>query len=138
MCDALSRYPALVMYLPCVLLLCTANTDSYLGMVSIHTGAGEGSAVNRYYEGLSHEWAQLVDKHEKPEGHLSGHVLIPQLAHLENALGTYRTARMGHNERSYTHWNWYVNMKELIPKVDKLGFCTQHTMTHVTCSLGNT
>ena len=76
-------------------------------MVSIHTSTKEGSAVSRYYEGLSHKWAQLVDKYEKPEGYLSGHVLIPQLAHLENALGTYRTARMGHNEQSYPRRNWY-------------------------------
>ena len=107
-------------------------------MVSIHTGTEEGSAVNRYYEGLSHKWAQLVDKHEKPEGHLSGHVLIPQLAYLENALGTYRTTRMGHNERSYPRRNWYVSMKGLIPKVDKLGYCTQRTMIRVTCPSGIT
>ena len=107
-------------------------------MVSDHTSTKEGSVVNRYYKGLSHKWAQLVDTYEKPAGHLSGHVLIPQLAHLENALGTYRTARMGHNERSYPRRNWYVSMKELIPKVDKLGYSTQRTMTRVTCSLGNT
>ena len=136
--DTLSWYPALVMYLPYVLLLCTATTISCLGMVSIHAGTGEGSAVNRYYEGLSHKWAQLLDKYEKPEGNLSGHMLVPQMAHLENTLHTCRTARMRHNERSYRRRNWYVSMKELIPKVDKLGYCTQRTMTRVTCPSGIT
>ena len=45
--DTLGWYPALVMYLPYVLLLCTATTISYLGMVSICTGTREGSAVNK-------------------------------------------------------------------------------------------
>ena len=71
-----------------MLLLCTLATASSIGMVSIHTGTEEGSAVNRHYEGLSNKWAQLVDKYEKPEGHLSGYVLIPQLAYLGNEVQT--------------------------------------------------
>ena len=126
------------MYLPYVLLLCTAATISYLGMVSICTGAKEGSAVNKYCKGLSHKWAQLSDKYEKQMGNLSGHVLIPQMAHLENALDSHRTARIGHNERSCPRRNWYVSMKELIPQVAKLGYCTQRTMTRVTCPPGIT
>ena len=126
MCDALSWYPALVMYLPYVLLLCTATSISYLGMVSICTGTKEGSAVNKCCKGLSHKWAQLVDKYEKPEGYLSGHVLIPQLAHLGSDLDSYRMTRMGEIERSYPERNWYVSMKELIPEVAKMGYCTQY------------
>ena len=107
-------------------------------MVSIHTGTKGDSVVNRYCEGLSHNGAQLLDKYEKPGRNLSGDILIPQMAHLENTLDTHRAARIGHNERSCPHRNWYVSMKELIPKVAKLGYCTQRTMTRVTCSLGNT
>ena len=137
-CDTLSWYSPPVLYLSYVLLLCTLATASSIGMVSIHTSTKEGSVVNRYYEGLSHKWAMLLDKYEKPEGNLSGHMMVPQMAHLENTLHTCRTARMRHNERSYPHRNWYVSMKELIPKVDKLGYCTQRTMTRVTRSSGIT
>ena len=53
-------------------------------MVSIHAGTKEGSVVNKYCEGLSHKRALLLDVYEKPEGNLSGHVLIRQMAHLGN------------------------------------------------------
>ena len=138
MSDAFSWYSASVLYLPYVLLMCTLATISSVGVVSIRTGTKEGSGVNKYYEGLSHKWAQLSDKYEKPEGNLSGNVLIPLMAHLGSTLGTYRTARMGQNERSYPSRNWYVSMKELIPKVAKLGYCTQRTITRVTCPPGIT
>ena len=74
MSDAFSWYSASVLYLPYVLLMCTLATISSVGVVSIRTGTKEGSGVNKYYEGLSHKWAQLSDKYEKPEGNLSGHV----------------------------------------------------------------
>ena len=138
MCDTLSWYSAQVLYLPYVLLLSTLATISSIGMVSIHTGTKGGSVVDRYGEGLSHNWARLLDKFEKPGGNLSGHILIPQMAHPENTLDSYRAARMEHNERSCPCRNWYVSMKELIPKVAKLGYCTQRTMTRVTCPPGIT
>jgi len=130
-CDVLSWYSAPVMYLPWVLILCTATTISYLGMVSIQAGAREGSVVDRYYKGLSHELAQLKHKYEKL-------VLIPLMAHLGSVMDASRTTTMGNNGRSHLQWNWYVSMKELAPKVDKLGYCTQRTMTCVTYPSGIT
>ena len=78
------------MYLPWVLVLCTATTISYLGMVSIQAGAREGSVVNRYCKGLSYELAQLSHKYEKPEDNLSGYVPIPLMAYLGGTTGASR------------------------------------------------
>ena len=138
MCDVLSWYPTPVLYLPKVLILCTLATISLVGMVSIHTGTKGGSVVNRYYKGLSYEWAQLSHEYEKPEDNLSGCVLIPLKAYLGSTIGASRTVTMGYNRRSHLNWNRYVSMKELIPKVDKLGYCTQRTMTRMTCPPGIT
>ena len=137
MSDVLSLYPAPVLYLPWV-LLCTATTISYLGMVSIQAGTREGSVVNRYCKGLSYEWAQLSHEYEKPEDNLSGYVPIPLMAYLGGTIGASRTTTMGNNRRSHLHWNWYVSMKELTPEVVKLGYCTQRTMTRMTCPPGIT
>ena len=138
MCDVLSWYSAPVMYLPWVLILCTATTISYLGVVSIHTGTKEGSVVNRYCKGLTHKWAQLLDKCEKPEVNLSGHVPIPLMAYLGSILDASRIATRGQNEQSCPPRNWYISTQEFIPKVAKLGYCTQSTMTRVTCPPGIT
>ena len=107
-------------------------------MVSIQAGTREGSVVDRYYKGLSYEWAQLTHKHEKPDGNSSGRVLIPLMAHLGSIMDASRTTTMRNNRRNHLQWNRHASMKELTPKVDKLGYCTQRTMTCVTYPSGIT
>ena len=85
-----------------------------------------------------YEWAQLSHKYEKPEDNLVGWVPIPLMTYLGSITDASRTTTMGHNGRSHLDSNWYVSMKELIPRVDKLGYCTQRTMTRMTCPPGIT